>query len=463
MKTKNRNLIYTFALLGIISLFFSSCSEKSTNNWPKFLGPDSGMILSSEELPMVWNDSTNIKWTQEMEGQSWSSPIVAGNKIFYSSAVLVKEAPKKEVENTPPATPPAANGNTPPPAPEEDNSYKEAVYRWQLTCLDVTSGDQLWNVVSYEGHPRIKKHVGSTYACETPVTDGEHVWVYYGMHGVYCYDMNGQLVWKQDPGAFPTANGWGTGSSPVLYNNTLYLLVDNEESSFLIAYNAQTGDEKWKVARDEKTTYGTPVIWKNNVRTELVTLGSKARSYDPESGKLIWEMSIKSGSSIPSPVFDSEYIYFGNAGGPRDVGALYCVKAGANGNITPEEGTLTNDYVVWTDTLAGTANPSPVLYDGLIYVLASRGGEVTCFEASTGKPVYKEKVQKAGACWASPWIANNQLYFYDEKGVTQIIKAGREFEVTGTNTLDDKFWASIAVADNAYILKGVDKIYCIGN
>ncbi|HPF51281.1 MAG TPA: PQQ-binding-like beta-propeller repeat protein [Draconibacterium sp.] len=453
MKTKNRNLIYTFVLLGIISLFFSACSEKSTNNWPKFLGPESGMVLSSQNLPTVWNDSTNVKWTQAMDGVSWSSPIVTGDKIFYSSSVLVKEAPKKEVENTPP----------PPQTQEEDESYKEAVYRWQLTCLDTKTGSEIWKSVSYEGHPRTKKHAMNYYADETPVTDGEHVWVYYGMIGVYCYDLDGNLVWKQDPGAYPTANGWGTGSSPVLYNNTLYLLVDNEESSFIIAYDALTGEEKWKKDRDEKTTYSTPVIWKNNVRTELVTLGSKARSYDPESGKLIWELSIKSGVSIPSPAFDTEHIYFGNAGGPSGVGALYCVKAGASGNITPEEGALTNDYVVWADTLAGTANPSPVLYDGLIYLLSSRGGEVTCIEASTGDLVYKDKVNKAAACWASPWIANNQLYFYDEKGVTQVIKAGREFEVIESNKLDDKFWASIAVADDDYIFKGVDKIYCVGN
>lgn len=461
MKIKNRSGISLLVLAGILSLLVHSCAEKSGNNWPKFLGPDNGMILLSEQLPEVWNDSTNVRWTQTMDGESWSSPIVSGNKIFYSSAVLVKEAPKKEVENTPPSPAPAT-GSTP-PAPEEDNSYKEAVYRWQLTCLDVKTGQELWKAVSYEGNPRIKKHAGSTYACETPVTDGQHVWVYYGMHGVYCYDMTGTLVWKQDPGVYSTANGWGTGSSPVLHNNTLYVLVDNEDNSFLIAYDALTGEEKWKVDRDEKTGYSTPVIWENSIRTEIVAMGMKARSYNPENGELYWELQVGARYAIPSPVSDTNTIYLGNAGGPGNVGPLYAVKAGATGDITPNEGTLSNEFVLWADTLAGTANPSPILYDGLLYLVSSRGGEVKCFDPATGEVIYNEKVEKAAACWSTPWIANNRLYFYDEKGVTHIIQTGKEFKVLGSNTLEDKFWASIAVADDAYIFKGVDKIYCVGN
>lgn len=448
-----------FLLTGILSLLLYSCAEKSANNWPKFLGAEDGMILNDQELPTVWNDSTNIRWSQAVDGQSWSSPVVAGDKIFYSSAVLVKEAPKQEVSDTPP---PSGNGNNPPPQ-EEDESYKEAVYRWQLTCLDVKTGEELWKAISFEGNPRMKKHPMNYYADETPVTDGQHVWVYYGMLGVYCYDLEGNLVWKQEPGSYATANGWGTGSSPVLYNNTLYVLVDNEENSFLVAYDAQTGAEKWKVDRDEKTTYSTPVIWKNNIRTELVTLGNKARSYNPETGELLWEVLVGGHYSIPSPALSAENIFFGNAGGPNDVGPLFAVKAGAQGDISLQEGETKNEYVLWSIADAGVANPSPILYQGLLYLVSSRGGEVTCFDASSGEQVYKEKVSKAAACWSSPWIVNNQLYFYDEKGVTQILKTGSTFEVLGTNTIDDKFWASIAVADNSYILKGVDKIYCVGN
>lgn len=446
MKKQHFNLLRGIFSLFVLIVILSACS---TNNWPNFRGPNDSMVISAGELPAEWNDSTNIKWTKEMNGESWSSPIVYGEKVFYSSAVLVKKAPEKPKSED--------------PAQQEadKNSLPEDIYRWRLTCLDVKTGNELWNVVSYEGTPRIKKHAGSTYACETPVTDGKHVWVYYGMHGVYCYDLNGSLVWKQDPGAYPTLNDWGTGSSPVLYNNTLYVLVDNEESSFLIAFDALTGDEKWKVSRDEKTTYSTPVIWENNLRSELVTLGSKARSYNPENGELLWELEFNKGRAVASPVFDKEKIYIGLSGGPRDVGPLHAVKAGASGQLSPAYGS-SNEYVAWSDTLAGLGNPSPVLYNGLIYLVADRGGDITCLDASTGEHLYKEKAGKAAACWSTPWIYKDQLYFYDEKGVTQVIQTGSEFKVLGSNWLNDKFWASIAVAGNDYIFKGVEKIYCVG-
>lgn len=437
-----------FVSLFVFPVFLILTSCTTNNEWPQFRGPDDDMVVEGKYLPTTWSDSTNVKWTVELTGESWSSPIVWGDKVFYSSAQLVKKAPEK----------PQTDAENP---EDEKNMLPDDVYRWQLFCLDANSGEELWNVVSYEGTPRIRKHAGSTYACETPVTDGKYVWVYYGMHGVYCYDLEGNLVWKKDPGAYPTANGWGTGSSPVLYNNTLYVLVDNEENSFMVAYNAQTGDEKWKISRDEKTTYSTPVIWENNVRTELVTLGKKARSYNPENGELLWELEFNIGRAVASPVFDKEKIYLGLSGGPRDIGPLHAVTAGASGVLTPAYQS-SNEYVAWSDTLAGLGNPSPLLHQGLLYVVADRGGEVSCFDANTGNRIYKEKAGKAAACWASPWIANDKLYFYDEKGVTHIVKTGREFEVLGTNTLDDKFWASVAVAGDDYIFKGVDKIYCVG-
>ncbi|MFV0590199.1 MAG: PQQ-binding-like beta-propeller repeat protein [Draconibacterium sp.] len=444
MKKQHLILLRGVAILFISVLILSACS---TNEWPQFRGAKSDMIVTAKNLPADWNDSLNIRWTQAMEGESWSSPIVFGDKIFYSSAVLKKKAEKTSAgENTQQA---------------DKDKLPEDIYRWQLTCLNAQSGEKLWNAVSREGTPRIKKHAGSTYACETPVTDGKNVWIYYGMHGVYCYDMNGELIWKQDPGAYPTANGWGTGSSPVLYNNTLFVLVDNEESSFLIAYDAQTGNEKWKVKRDEKTTYSTPVVWENNLRTELVTLGSKARSYDPESGELIWELEFNKGRAVASPVFDKEKIYLGLSGGPRDVGPLHAIKAGASGQLSPAYNSA-NEFVAWSDTLAGLCNPSPLLYNGLIYLVSDRGGEVSCFDAENGERLYKESAGKSGACWASPWICSDKLYFYDEKGVVQIVQTGTEFKSVGSNSLSDKFWASMAVTNDSYILKGVNKIYCIG-
>jgi len=319
----------------------------------------------------------------------------------------------------------------------------------------------LWKQVACKGSPKINKHPSSTYANETPVTDGQRVYAYFGMNGLYCYDMNGKLLWQKELEVRNTQRNWGTGSSPVLFKGNLYILNDNEEDSYLMALDAATGAEKWRVKRTELTTYSTPVIWQNSFRTELVTMGKTARSYDPKTGKLLWELKVGGEQAIPAPVYDRDFIYFGNSGGREIITDLFCVKAGAEGDITPADSGLVSNGVRWTVRKANVNNPSPLLYEGYLYLLSGRGGDLSCYEAATGKLVYKEKIPKVSACWATPWINNGKLYFYDEKGVTQVIKPGRNFELISSNTLDDKFWSSVAITDKRYIFKGTKKIWCI--
>jgi outer membrane protein assembly factor BamB len=336
------------------------------------------------------------------------------------------------------------------------------VWRWELLCIDANTGKELWKQVAHKGSPRIKKHASTSYASETVVTDEKIVIAYFGMTGIYCYDFTGKLLWEKDLGAFKTLNGWGTGSSPVLWQNTVFVQLDNEENSIITALDATTGKEKWTADRDEKTTYSTPVIWQNNLRAELVTNGKIARSYDPASGKMLWQLKMAGEMAVPSPVYDKEHVYVGIAGGRGAKGSLYAVKAGAEGDITPADSGLVSAGVTWSLPGGGPANPSPILHNGLLYLLSGRGGVLTCVEAATGKQIYSEKIEKVGACWATPWICNNKLYFYDEKGVTQVIQTGKEFKVLSQNVLNDKFWASPAISGNNYIFRGVGKLYCIG-
>ena len=464
MKSKI-NLTFIISIAVLILLVASCTTEKA--NWPQFLGPESNMIAKGENLPEVWNDSLNVKWTHPLTGAGWSSPIVYGDKIFITSAVLKQKAPEVEQpQQTQPVQQAQTNNKTgqqapPPPPPAEDSSYMKEVWSWELTCIDLNTGAELWKQVAHTGNPKIKKHAGSTYASETPVTDGKYVYAYFGMTGIFCYDLTGKLIWEKELGAFKTLNGWGTGSSPVLYQNMVYIQCDNEENSFLIALDAATGDEKWKVTRDEKTTYSTPVIWKNSNRIELVTTGKTARSYDPTTGKLLWQLKMGGEMSIPSPVYDNENIYLGNAGSRDKKGVFYAVNAGAEGDVTPADSGLVSEGVKWTIREAGISNPSPLLYNGHLYLLSGRGGELQCIDAATGTQVYKEKIDKVVACWASPWIQNNKVYFFDEKGITQVIQAGSQFKVLSQNFLKDKFWSSVAITDDAYIFKGVEKLFCV--
>lgn len=439
---------YSSFLIALFSVLIYSCSPTSTS-WPQFRGSENNMIATGTDYPTEWNDSLNVKWTCDLTGESWSSPIVYEDKIFITSAILEKAAPEKEEPTTPAS------------AEEDEKSFTKEVYRLELTCIDLNSGKELWKQVAYNGAPKIEKHSRSTYACETPVTDGKRVYAYFGMMGVYCYDLNGDAIWQKDLGVYRTRNNWGTGSSPTLYQNMLYIQVDNEENSFLVALDAETGNEKWRVNRDEKTNYSTPVIWKNATRTELVLLGTTARSYDPETGDLNWELKMGGQMSVSSPVYDNDHIYLGISGDNGKQGIFYSIKAGAKGNITPVDSALVSSGVEWTLRQAGISNGSPLLYNGLLYLLSGRNGELSCVDASSGEVVYTEKIEKVGACWASPWAFDNKIYFYDEKGVTQVIQAGKEFKLLSNNSLNDTFWTSVAITSNAYIFKGVKKLYCV--
>lgn len=464
MKQKTRLQLMILCVVFSSTLIFSSC----TSNWPQFRGSENNMVAKGKNLPTEWGNDKNIKWTCDLSGTGWSSPIVWENKVFISSAFLETKAPRP-VQETPPPPPMPKQGNAPivaktlppqQPQQKEDNSFLNDIYRWEVTCLDLKTGKELWKQVAYKGNPKVKTHDGNGYASETPVTDGKRIYVYFGMTGLFCYDLDGKLLWQKDLGAYETQNGWGTSSSPVIYQDILYLQIDNEVSSFLVALDASTGVQKWKAERDEKTNYSTPIIWKNKVRTELVVLGKKARSYDLITGKILWQLKLGGGNSIPCPVSNTEHLYIGNSGGREEKGTLFSVNAGAEGDITLPEGKLVSSSVEWSIPDAGTGNPSPLLYNDLIYLLGGRG-EIRCIDAATGTVVYKNKIADVAACWASPWANNDRIFFTDEKGVTQVIKAGKQFEVLTTNKLDDKFWSSIAITDDAYLFKGVARLYCI--
>jgi outer membrane protein assembly factor BamB len=452
-----------------IILFVTSCSKQG--NWPQFRGPDGNMAVASASLPEKWSNDTNVIWTAVLEGAGYSSPIVWGNKVIITSAFPEKVNPAPERPPMPPA-PPQQGGQGPqpgqqpgqgqvvpqpaqPPQPEiPDTSFKKEIYRWEIKCFDLKTGKEQWKQVAYNGAPKTGKNPGSTYACETPVTDGKRVFAYFGMHGLYCYDMEGKLLWQKELGVNYTQRGWGTGSSPILYNNVLHIQFDNEENSSIIALDAVSGNEKWRVKRDEKTTYSTPYIWKNKIRTELVTCGKTARSYDPETGKLLWELKAEGEQVIPSPVGNEELLFIGNAAGRETKAKLFAVKAGLEGDIT-------NSGVAWESEESGLGNPSPLLYKGRLYVIGGKG-EIAVLDAATGALKYQKRINGIGAVWASPWVNNDRIYFLDEKGTTRVFKAGDVFEQVAENKLTGKFWSSVAIVGNKYIFKGDKKLYCVG-
>ena len=470
-------LIFSLIILSLLT--FSSCSQKQ--NWPQFRGPDGNMVVASSNLPEKWSNDTNVLWSARLDGPGYSSPVVWGNKVFVTTTFPEKVNPAPE--RRPAQGPPQQGGQGPqpgapqpggpqpggpqptqpgqgqqqvqgPPAPEiPDTSFKKEIYRWEIRCFDLKTGTELWKQVPYQGAPKAGKNPNSTYACETPVTDGKKVFAFFGMHGLYCYDMEGKLLWQKEFGPYYTQRGWGTGSSPILYNDVLFIQFDNEENSFIIALNAESGEEKWRVRRDEKTTYSTPYIWKNKTRTELVTSGKTARSYDPETGSLLWELKIGGEQAIPSPVGNEELIFIGNPGGRETKAKLFALKAGIEGEVT-------DAGIAWLSEESGLGNPTPLLYKGRLYIIGGRG-EINVLDAATGALKYQERINGISV-WATPWANNDIIYFLDEKGTTRAFKAGDTFEKVAENQLEGgKFWPSVAVAGDKYVFKGTEKLYCI--
>ncbi len=442
MNLKTNSIFNTIFSVFISILLLSSCDS---DNWPQFRGPNSNQLTSEKVLPLEWSTEKNLSWNYNLPGRGWSCPIVWRNKVFFANAVL----------DDPSVMPDVQEGR------RLDNPVDE-VYNFEVICLDLETGKELWKKTAYNGKPRYKTHRDNNYAPETMVTDGKHVYAYFGMTGLYCYDMEGNLVWEKDLGNYPMQSNWGTSSSPILYKKVLYMQIDNEANSFVVAMDSKTGDEIWRRKRDEKSNWGTPIIWKNPMRTELVVQGLKTRSYNPETGDLLWELDILGGRNIASPTASGDMLVVGNETRQNGGGTLFGVKAGASGYISLKEGETSNEFVAWTIPESGIAMASPLIYKGLIYIVDRNRGQIYCYDLASGETIYPgTKISDAGAFGASPWAFDDKIYCLDENGTTHIIQAGSEFKELGKNKLDDIFGASTAIAKSSYIFRGEKGIYCI--
>jgi outer membrane protein assembly factor BamB len=484
-----------FVWSGCLTMIFAA--PVWAENWTQFRGPNANNLAKESQLPAEWGKDKNIQWRMEIPGVAWSSPVIWGDKVFVTTAVTDKQTKPKPGfgfgggmpggfprggRGGPPFPPPGGEGGDRPFPPRGDGERggpppggfgrggfgpmgggkpPDQVYQWQVLCLDRASGKLLWKQTAVEKKPTIAKQPSNSYASETPITDGERVYAYFAMTGLFCYDMSGTLVWKRDLGSYPTAMGFGTGSSPTLEGDRLFVQCDNEKASFLVALDKKTGKDLWRVDREEKTSWSTPFIWRNKERTELVACGgTSVRSYDPATGKQLWELGGFRGQFQASPVADSETLYVGcgNPFGPRP---LYAIRAGASGDLTLKSAETSNAGVVWSRTQGGPALSSPLLYQGYLYILEQNGGFLSCYEAKTGKQVYKERIPQAKGFTSSPWAYDGKIFCLDEDGQTSVIQAGSAFKVLGRNKLDEMFWSSPAMADGTLLLRGVDHLYCI--
>ncbi len=417
-------------------------------NWPQFRGPGARGVSEDAGLPTTWTSTENVRWKRDLPGRGWSSPIVWGDRVFLTTVVNSgeTEAAKKGLYF----------GGNRPDAPK-------SVHQWKIYCLNLQTGEPIWEKLLHEGVPATGRHVKNSYASETPVTDGERVYAYFGDMGLFCLDMDGKEVWKKKLPAVKTQTGWGTASSPVLHNGRLYILNDNDDESWLACFDAKTGDEIWKIKRDEKSTWATPYIWKNDLRTELVVPASgKVRSYDLD-GKLLYEFGGMSSITTVTP-FSAHGLLYVSSGYVLDTKKpIFAVRPGAKGDISLADGKSSNDYIAWSQKQAGPYNPSTLVYGDLMYVLLDMGF-FACYDAKTGEQVYdKKRIPDGKSFTSSPWAYDGKVFCLNEDGKTFVVKAGREFEVLHVNSLeeDDMCMATPAIVDQKLLIRTSARIYCV--
>ena len=433
-----------FLLAGVVAATSSAAADET---WPQFRGLHAGVAADNPALPDTWSATTNVRWRADVPGVGWSSPIVWNDHVLVTAV-----------------TSSAADAGQKPGlyAPGAVTEISPAEHRWMVYDYDLASGRLRWEREVHRGAPATPRHLKNSYASETPVTDGERIYAYFGNVGLFALDLSGRIVWSKRLGPFKIRNGWGTGASPVLHGGRVFVVCDTDDQSFLAAFDARTGVEVWRVNRDEGTNWSTPFVWEHDGRAEIVTSGTgRVRSYDLD-GRLLWELSGMSSITIPTP-FSALGLLFVSSGYIGDaVRPTFAIRPGASGNITPAAGQTSGPFVAWSAPAIAPYNPSPLVHGDILYTLLDRGF-FTAHDARTGREIYgRQRIAvDASGFTASPWTYNGRIFAMSEDGDTYVIKAGPEFQVLGKNSLGEMALATPAIVQGSLIIRTRSKLFRI--
>jgi outer membrane protein assembly factor BamB len=427
-------------------------------HWPQFRGSQSGVAPDDPRLPDSWSTTQNVAWRIDIPGRSWSSPVVWGDHVFVVSAINAKDPVQ-----TPNPVPTYLARSLGGPMSGAAISQPTDEHRWVLFDIDATSGAIRWQREIRAALPQQPVHQKNSYASETPVTDGERVYVYLGYLGLFAFDMSGRPAWSKPMDAPRMRTGWGTAASPVLHDGRLYIVNDNEDRSFVAAYDARTGAEVWRTLREgEGSNWSTPFIWQNEQRTELVTTGSKkVRSYDL-NGALLWELRGMTSIHAVTPIASHGLLYISSGYFPDTPRPTYAIRPGASGDISLEDGETSSAFVAWSHPTLASAYPSPIVVGDQYYTLMDRGF-VTSNDPRTGKEIYGRQrlAPDSGTFSASPWSYNGKIFAVSEDGDTFVVQAGPEFKLMGRNSLGEMTLATPAVANGSVFIRTATKLYRI--
>lgn len=416
-------------------------ADERLDNWHQWRGPLATGMAPNADPPVTWDEKTNLKWKAPVPGRGASTPIVWGDQVFVLTAL---DTGRKSA--TPPKAPDARF--------EKRTKAPDTVHQFVVLSYDRATGKERWRQIATEQVPHEGHHQTHSYAAASPTTDGKYLFVSFGSRGLFCYDLAGKPQWETDLGDLQTRLGWGEAITPTLYRDTLFVAWDQEAGSFLTALDARTGKAKWKVDRDESSSWNTPLVVEHKGRTQvIVNATNRVRSYDPETGKVLWACGGQTVNPIPSPVAENGVVYC--MSGYRGAAAA-AISLDASGDVT---GT---DKVLWKYDRGTPYVPSPLLADGRLYFTQRNENQLTVLDTKTGKPVInQERLPGMTSLYASPAGAKDRVYFVGRDGTTLVLKRGDKLEVLATNRLDDEIDASPALVGRQMFLRGVRHLYCV--
>ena len=437
----------------ILSCLSLSCLVNvNAANWPQFRGPQASGVDTSAPAPTRWEVEAgqNVRWRMPIPGLAHASPIVWNDRVYVATAVRPGKASLKV----------GLYGDI-------ASANDQDTHQWRLLALERATGKILWDKLGHESMPRVKRHTKASHCNSTPATDGQRLVAIFGSEGLFCFDMDGRLVWKKDLG--PMDSGyfsvksaqWGFASSPVLHDGKVVVLCDVQTNSFLAAFALADGKELWRTPRKDVPTWSTPTVVKVGEQTQiLVNSWHHTGAYDFANGKAIWKLDGGGDIPVPTPVVAHGFAYFTSAHGRFR--PMRAVRLEAKGDITPSDPGATNAGVAWAHARQGNYMQTPIVVGEHIYG-CSDSGVRTCFNAKTGAIRYSERLVRGGEGFtASPVSDGRHLYFASELGNVYVVPVGEKFSVTATNKLGEMFMSTPALSDGVLFFRAREHLVAIG-
>jgi len=422
--------------------------------WPRFRGPGASGIADGQHPPLSWNLETgeHLRWRTPVPGLGHSSPIVHGNRVFITTAVGEREHTGVE---------------------QGDRGWIGAAdeafpHRFEVLCHRLSDGELLWRTVCHEGVPQTERHWKASQANCTVAVDETRVVAFFGAEGLYCLDHAGKLLWKKDLGVLDAgwfvddSFGWGFASSPVIWKDRVLVQCDVAGPDFVAAFRLEDGEELWRAERDELPAWGTPVVAEGPEGPEVIfNATNHIKSYDVETGDVLWNLSGNSKITVASPVVAEGLVYV--TGGYQRPAPIYAVRLGSMGDLTLPSGQTTSEAVPWSNQRDGVYQPTPLVYEGLLYMLRANG-VLGCYDATDGTRLWRERVAARGSeHTASPIAADGYLYLTAEGGEVYVVLAGDEFQLVAENSIGATTLTTPAISNGVILFRTLDELIAIAH